>query len=105
MPRAIAERDRVFYCFSDCGVCLTVCPVTAADPSFSPRKIVMQSVLGATGALLGGEDIWRCLSCGQCSYRCPANVDFLSLIRELREEAIASRTEQPGTGRRDREAA
>ncbi len=88
MPTTLIKPNQVFYCFSDCGVCQGQCPVTRRDPSFSPRRIVMQSVLGQAGPLLAGPDIWRCLSCGQCSHHCPAGVDFLALIRELRAEAL-----------------
>lgn len=102
MPTVLVQPNQVFYCFSDCGVCLAQCPVTRQDPTFSPRRLVMQALLGATEELLAGPDIWRCLSCGRCSYHCPAGVDFLSLIRELRAEALRRKT---SIGRPDDEAA
>jgi heterodisulfide reductase subunit C len=87
----IQEKHQVFYCFSDCGVCEGVCPVSRRDASFSPRRIVMKSVLGGASELARGPEIWRCLSCGACSYHCPAKVDFLALIRELRALAIEAK--------------
>ena len=88
MPRATLKPHQVFYCFSDCGVCESHCPVAERDPSFSPRRIVMKALLGDVESLLTGQEIWRCRSCGKCAWHCPAAVDFLGLIRELREEAL-----------------
>jgi heterodisulfide reductase subunit C len=96
MPVTLIKPNQVFYCFSDCGVCLTQCPIALRDPGFSPRRIVMQTVLGSAAELLEGADIWRCLSCGKCSYHCPAGIDFLGLIRELRQQAL----EQKAVARR-----
>jgi len=39
------------------------------------------------GSLLHGREIWACLSCAQCSERCPADIDFPEFIRSHREEA------------------
>ena len=91
----LVQPGQVFYCFTDCGVCLSQCPVTAQDPGFSPRRIVMQTLLGVVDELLAGPDIWRCLSCGQCSYHCPAGVDFLALIREMRAVALTRAQRRP----------
>ena len=33
--------------------------------------------------------IWSCLTCAQCSVRCPANIDFPEFIRLMRDEAHA----------------
>jgi len=93
MLRALIRPDQIFYCFADCGVCEGYCPVARQEPTFSPRRIVMAAAQGNLTALLSGDDIWRCRSCGRCSYHCPAAVDFLSLIRELREQALALKTE------------
>ncbi|MFH0811112.1 MAG: 4Fe-4S dicluster domain-containing protein [Pseudomonadota bacterium] len=91
MPVTLIQPNQVFYCFSDCGVCEGLCPVAGHDAGFSPRRIVMRSVMGAIAPLIEGPEIWRCLSCGSCSYHCPAKVDFLGLIRELRAKALAAR--------------
>jgi heterodisulfide reductase subunit C len=107
MPDSLIQPRQVFYCFSDCGVCVSQCPISRCDSAFSPRRIVMQSLLGATQGLLEGEEIWRCLSCGKCSYHCPAAVDFLALICELRAKALKVRAAQEQTNeeKSSREAA
>jgi Fe-S oxidoreductase len=33
-------------------------------------------------------NIWSCLSCGQCSTRCPAKIDYPEFVRMVREEAV-----------------
>jgi heterodisulfide reductase subunit D len=35
------------------------------------------------------ETIWSCLTCAQCSVRCPANIDFPEFVRRMRDEAHA----------------
>ena len=33
-------------------------------------------------------NIWSCLSCGQCSSRCPSKIDYPEFVRLVREEAV-----------------
>jgi len=33
-------------------------------------------------------NIWSCLSCGQCSARCPSKIDYPEFVRMVREEAV-----------------
>jgi Fe-S oxidoreductase len=33
-------------------------------------------------------NIWSCLSCGQCSTRCPSEIDYPEFVRMVREEAV-----------------
>jgi heterodisulfide reductase subunit D len=38
-------------------------------------------------------NIWSCLSCGQCSTRCPSNIDYPEFVRKIRTEAMANGVE------------
>jgi len=35
-------------------------------------------------------NIWSCLSCGQCSSRCPSSIDYPEFVRKVRTEAVAA---------------
>jgi len=49
---------------------------------YSPKGIVQGLLIDET--LPSIENLWRCLTCGICSKRCPSGVDFPNFIRLLR---------------------
>lgn len=79
--------EQVKVCFS-CGTCTAGCPVTEADPHYSPRKIIRQILLGQREAVLSNELLWYCETCYACSAYCPQNVKFGDVMRALREMAV-----------------
>ena len=85
--RDVVQRFNGFQCL-DCGKCTSVCSVAAYDTRFSPRGIVQHVLNDPRDQVLAGKDIWQCRACGRCTVRCPQNVAFSSLIRELRVEAL-----------------
>lgn len=86
---AIAELidiTQTYYCL-DCGVCTGSCPVARVFSDFSPRQIIERSLYDLEEP--SDHTIWNCLTCAQCSVRCPANIDFPEFVRLLRDEAHA----------------
>ena len=86
---AIAELidiTQTYYCL-DCGVCTGSCPVARVFTDFSPRQIIERSLYELEEP--SDNTIWSCLTCAQCSVRCPANIDFPEFVRLLRDEAHA----------------
>ena len=80
----LVDKTKTYYCL-DCGVCTGSCPVSKINPKFSPRQIIERSLYELEDA--SDETIWSCLTCSQCSVRCPANIDFPEFVREIRGEA------------------
>ena len=80
--------EQIKVCYS-CGTCTAGCPVTEADPRYSPRKIIRQVLLGQREAVLSNELLWYCETCYACSAYCPQNVKFGDVMRALREMAVA----------------
>ncbi len=80
--------EQLKVCFS-CGTCTAGCPVTEADPRYSPRRIIRQALLGQREAVLSSELLWYCETCYACSAYCPQNVKFGDVMRALREMAVA----------------
>ncbi|MEA2039821.1 MAG: (Fe-S)-binding protein [Thermodesulfobacteriota bacterium] len=84
---AIAELidiTKTYYCL-DCGVCTGSCPVARVFTDFSPRQIIERSLYEMEEP--SDNTIWDCLTCAQCSVRCPAGIDFPEFIRLMRGEA------------------
>lgn len=83
----IVQGFRGYQCL-DCGKCTSVCSVAAIDTRFSPRGIVQLVTGSPRDEVLASRDIWQCRACGRCTVRCPQNVEFSSLVRDLRVEAL-----------------
>lgn len=79
--------EQIQVCYA-CGTCTAGCPVTEADPRYSPRKIIRQVLTGQRQAVLANELLWYCETCYACSAYCPQNVKFGDVMRALRELAV-----------------
>ncbi len=79
--------QHLLRCFS-CGVCTAACPVSAAEPSFSPSLIIRQILYGMRRELLASPSLWYCARCATCSFQCPQDVRFLDVIQGLRRLAV-----------------
>ncbi len=73
---------------AECGECTALCPVTAIDPLFSPRRIAGMAMLEAADKLVLSEEIWSCTTCGICNAICPHGVDFLRFVQGVRSLAL-----------------
>lgn len=79
----IIQETKTYYCL-ECGKCTSVCPVARYDPSFSPRAIIENALLGFEGELIFDRELFSCLTCYNCSQKCPAEVDFPVFVRKAR---------------------
>ena len=78
------------YCYS-CNRCVNVCPLSHLGV-FSPRKLINDLNFLSLEEALENNNIWDCLTCGQCTVYCPMTKDkkgvkIPELILELRELA------------------
>lgn len=80
----LIDATKTYFCL-DCGVCTGSCPVARVFNDFSPRQIIERSLYGLEEP--SDSTIWSCLTCAQCSVRCPAEIDFPEFVRLLRDEA------------------
>ena len=72
----------------DCGKCTTVCPVTALDPDFTPRLLVVKALEGLDEDPITKKQIWDCLTCEMCNSMCPYKVNYSGYIQGLRTESF-----------------
>ncbi|MDY7018803.1 MAG: (Fe-S)-binding protein [Chloroflexota bacterium] len=89
----IIQETNTHYCL-ECGKCTSVCPVAKYDPSFSPRRMIENALLGFEDELTFNQKLFSCLTCYTCSLRCPSDVDFPVFIQKAR--GIAQNNGQHG---------
>jgi heterodisulfide reductase subunit D len=76
------------YCYN-CNRCVTVCPISHLG-IFSPRDLINDISYLSIEEALENNNIWECLTCGQCSIYCPMTSDNVGvripeLVLELRK--------------------
>jgi Fe-S oxidoreductase len=83
---AMARQTNAWACY-DCGKCTATCPITRSGAAYSPRRHVLATNLG-DGELASEETLFSCLTCSQCDTRCPAQVNYTTLVQKLRQLAF-----------------
>ena len=78
-----ARQARTWACY-DCGKCTAACPVARSGGGYSPRRQVLASNCHDRDRALGAFELFKCLTCSLCELRCPAEVAYTDLVRELR---------------------
>jgi heterodisulfide reductase subunit D len=81
--KQIIQNTKAYYCL-ECGKCTSVCPISRREPAYSPRLTVERVLWGEGEELLTDALLWSCLTCQQCSMRCPSDVHYVEFIRDLR---------------------
>ena len=84
------------YCFS-CNRCINVCPLSHLG-LFFPRDLISDLVFSSLEEVQKKNNIWNCLTCGQCSIYCPMTqenkgVRIPELILELRKTSAKNVSE------------
>jgi Fe-S oxidoreductase len=81
------EGQKILNCIQ-CGLCTGACPHGYAM-EYPPRKMLAALRAGRLDEVLRSSGIWLCVSCYNCSLRCPSRVPLTDrLIPSLREEVL-----------------
>jgi Fe-S oxidoreductase/nitrate reductase gamma subunit len=104
------------YCCTECGRCSDVCPATSTNKPLNPRLVIhdIKENLLMNGPMLinkqqaklpligGGQDgsideevIWECTSCGACMEVCPAFIEHLPRIIDMRRNLVEMKAKFP----------
>jgi heterodisulfide reductase subunit C len=83
----IPGGENILSCFQ-CGTCSAVCPVSAKDERYDPRKIIRMALLGMRKEVLSSDFLWLCSTCYSCHERCPQDVRITSLIEAIQSIAV-----------------
>jgi heterodisulfide reductase subunit D len=89
----IIKETKAFYCL-ECGKCSSLCPVSRYDPTYSPRTMVEDALLGQEGELVHNRELFSCLTCYACQSKCPSDVDYPLFVQKMR--ALASNNGEHG---------
>lgn len=80
-----------------CGRCQEICPAHASGLGLSPRNLLVQlnSYLWERengrqfyGEVVTAKEIWSCTSCYGCSSQCPAFIEHVSAIVDMRRHLV-----------------
>ncbi|HXZ30385.1 MAG TPA: (Fe-S)-binding protein [Dehalococcoidia bacterium] len=85
----IIQQTKTYYCL-ECGKCTSICPVARYDPSFSPRQMIENALLGFGDDLLLDRELFSCLTCYTCQQKCPSDIDFPLFVQKARSLAQGS---------------
>lgn len=86
-----------------CKRCQDRCPAWNTDKPLSPMKVVNQ--IGETAFtspdenlidIIGKDSLWACTTCRACQEICPASIEHVSKIVELRRSMVLMEGEFPG---------
>jgi Fe-S oxidoreductase/nitrate reductase gamma subunit len=88
---------------TNCKRCQDRCPAWATDKPLSPMKVVQQvgeAAFGAPGSNLcetvTSDVLWSCTTCGACQDICPANIEHVNKILEMRRNLTLMEGAFPG---------
>jgi heterodisulfide reductase subunit D len=79
----IIQETKTYNCL-ECGKCTSICPVAKYDPSYSPRGMIENALLGFGDELVFNKELFSCLTCYTCQQECPSDVDFPVFVRRAR---------------------
>lgn len=86
-----------------CKRCQDRCPAWATGKPLSPMRIVQQVGAAASAAVTADlieivtpEALWACTACRACQEICPAEIEHVNKILEMRRALVLMRGEFPG---------
>jgi Fe-S oxidoreductase/nitrate reductase gamma subunit len=99
------KRRLDFDACTMCGRCQAVCPAYLAGTPLNPKQIILKLrglMHHPDGKAIHGEtitpgELWACTTCGACVEACPAFIDILDTIVDLRRYLSLSEGALPGT--------
>jgi Fe-S oxidoreductase len=99
------KRRLDFDACVECGRCQAACPAWLAGTALSPKQIIVKlkrhmhgQLPGPIhGALIKPEELWACTTCMACVQECPAFIDIVDTIVDLRRYLALSEGALPST--------
>ncbi len=101
------KRRLDFDACVECGRCQAACPAYMAGTALSPKQIIVKlkrhlhgELPGPIhGALIQADELWACTTCMACVQECPAFIDIVDTIIDLRRYLTLSEGALPSTAR------
>jgi Fe-S oxidoreductase/nitrate reductase gamma subunit len=91
-----------------CGRCQDVCPAFLAGTPLSPKRVIVklrdlmhagngQPIVGTDKGSIAPDELWACTTCMACVEACPAFIDIVDTIVDLRRHLALAEGALPGT--------
>jgi Fe-S oxidoreductase/nitrate reductase gamma subunit len=99
------KRRLDFDACIECGRCQAACPAYLAGTALSPKRVIVKLKRHLHGQLPGPihgelitpEELWACTTCMACVQECPAFIDIVDTILDLRRYLTLSEGALPST--------
>ena len=99
------KRRLDFDACLECGRCQAACPAYLAGSALSPKRIMVKlkrhlhgELPGPIhGSLIQADELWACTTCMACVQECPAFIDIVDTIIDLRRYLTLSEGTLPST--------
>jgi Fe-S oxidoreductase len=99
------KRRLDFDACVECGRCQAACPAWLAGTALSPKQIIVKLKRHLHGELPGpihgqlikADELWACTTCMACVQECPAFIDIVDTIIDLRRYLALSEGALPST--------
>src|SRR5881397_3615692 len=99
------KRRLDFDACVECGRCQAACPAWLAGTALSPKQIIVKLKRHMHGELPGpihgqlikADELWACTTCMACVQECPAFIDIVDTIIDLRRYLALSEGALPST--------
>ena len=99
------KRRLDFAACVECGRCQDACPAYMAGTALSPKRIIVKlkrHMYGTLpgpihGSLIEANELWACTTCMACVQECPAFIDIVDTIVDLRRYLALSEGALPST--------
>jgi Fe-S oxidoreductase/nitrate reductase gamma subunit len=100
------KRRLDFDACTECGRCHAVCCSQLSGSALSPKHVIgklkramHEDYTGPLhGELISAEELWACTTCMACIEECPARIDIVDTIVDLRRYLALSEGAFPSTG-------
>jgi Fe-S oxidoreductase len=99
------KRRLDFDACVECGRCQAACPAYMAGSALSPKQIIVklkrhmhgEAAGPIHGELIKPDELWACTTCMACVEECPAFIDIVDTIIDLRRYLALSEGALPST--------
>lgn len=99
------KRRLDFDACTQCGRCQEACPAHLSGTPLSPKRIIVKlrdlmhegGDRAIHGETIAPEELWACTTCMACVEACPAFIDIVDTIVDLRRYLALSEGALPGT--------
>src|SRR5881628_3982817 len=99
------KRRLDFDACVECGRCQAACPAYLSGTALSPKQIIVKLKRHMHGELPGpihgelikADELWACTTCMACVQECPAFIDIVDTIVDLRRYLTLSEGALPST--------